>query len=747
MNMLDTSHKRWITVVLPLLFCFLLWPLSGRALSVTQRPASLGPTSDLSNQAFASLPQIAADSLHLQRYWRIQNSSILPYTCRGLSFTLPSRHNKRENAAGRLKAPPVIEPRQQPKIDRSIDLTKVEEKHIVVALFFRPDYEPTGLDDLKKFHWSINLVPKNPEGTVAAFDVSNSIEITRGWQDNPEDRTRNLTRSPRNPDQPGFAFQFRYGINPENNPMIAGRIQIGSTTTSIQDIHTILEGVELPSCDNKSCVDWAKRAIERLQKMEKVRIFDLGTFFEEALKFGANTELKASLDFADARRRMLTSAKYDVDTQKLVDISIPTIDIAPPGGPSQLADKGTPGTYTQITNGKQAELAQTAEKASEAELRTIRGARSKFVELASQHHLRPVGTGSRRLSMSTLFDMYSPKLKISLKKAAIGSVLGLGPYLWEVHDTFSRSNTSLTERTAALTSIVPLLGCATQQAVLEEQDDILGPDASDAASCLVADLLLFTPLMPFGFMTHLLRLFRSRELRFDSVEESQRVRDDAWQRRLGHFNMHLRNAAGSHWDAEIAIILTKVAKTQALVDEAWQAPAPGLEETSVRDAAATIHQVEDRITAAKCQQIADRHAELGTTLPDKMARHLAKQARDFNELFISKVNTTMRRALSSDTTSRTGMEGVFSHRLDAGFRQTQYLAKNERKISEIVDTLGHRPLSIPSGEEITTKVREILDHRWHRDPCQPNAQLGLQAIKKDYNRLRDEARFRLGLIP
>lgn len=210
-----------------------------------------------------------------------------------------------------------------PRKDNHDKVGMVEKKRIIVALYQRPDgYNPTGPEDLKKYHWSIIVAPKKPGGTIAAFDVSNGAQITRGWKDDGNARMANPIKDLEDPKQRGFAFQFKYGVNPVNNIQLTGRIDIGTVTTSTLDIQKTLEAVKLPS-NGRSCVDWEKDAIERLQNQNGLKQIDFKRFSRQALQFSDDNlqkanDLAGNGDLIKAKKSLLTIAEYDVKANRLI---------------------------------------------------------------------------------------------------------------------------------------------------------------------------------------------------------------------------------------------------------------------------------------------------------------------------------------------------------------------------------------------------------------------------------------------
>ncbi|KAM3564225.1 hypothetical protein MY1884_000847 [Beauveria asiatica] len=120
----------------------------------------------------------------------------------------------------------------------------------------------------------------------------------------------------------------------------------------------------------------------------------------------------------------------------------------------------------------------------------------------------------------------------SLSKAGL-ALDGAGLVAWGVGmvQAFT-SNSTGWERAAAVTALVPFVGCGFN-AIAESQTGE-GIDVIDQMLCITADMLLFAPLAPFAFVVKVFRvmhgLFKTKSV--PKAEEVQETRDKAWSKIL-----------------------------------------------------------------------------------------------------------------------------------------------------------------------------------------------------------------------
>ncbi|KAK2593434.1 hypothetical protein QQS21_008851 [Conoideocrella luteorostrata] len=199
--------------------------------------------------------------------------------------------------------------------------------------------------------------------------------------------------------------------------------------------------------------------------------------------------------------------------------------------PSTSGDKpvNSPGEEkvpAEITEGKLAELAEVSEKefidSTAARGLTLVATRKWSVD---PRDIRAKLLGYKRLTAD------SPKIR-SMKGGLSGGLDAVGVVAWVggIVDAFVKDATAL-DRVAAIASIFPLVGCGFSAISEAQKGDV---DVLDKVLCISGDILLFTPLAPFGFAFHLFRMIVSqfKPQSQPTKESSQKARDQQWQRFL-----------------------------------------------------------------------------------------------------------------------------------------------------------------------------------------------------------------------
>ncbi|EGX88035.1 hypothetical protein CCM_09171 [Cordyceps militaris CM01] len=176
-----------------------------------------------------------------------------------------------------------------------------------------------------------------------------------------------------------------------------------------------------------------------------------------------------------------------------------------------------------------------AEKFSEEEfvhLATTRGMVKPLTETLSLSikDIRTKRLGYKPLTpQSSSFKIHPVK---AIAGAAGGALAVAGVTLWVkgMVDAFTHDTNDL-DKTAAVTSIVPLVGCTTNLAAEAWKG---GVDSQDTALCYIGDGLLFTPFAPIGVAIHIVRWFISLN-KAPPVPEKEvflKHRDSQWERFL-----------------------------------------------------------------------------------------------------------------------------------------------------------------------------------------------------------------------
>ncbi|ATY61447.1 Heat-labile A chain [Cordyceps militaris] len=179
------------------------------------------------------------------------------------------------------------------------------------------------------------------------------------------------------------------------------------------------------------------------------------------------------------------------------------------------------------------ESAKLAEEISEKE----------FAELAAKRGLDTLAKEKWQMSLSEVRTKlkYEPLKPTSPKVGAGGfkapsigggavAVVGGAFWVYGVVDAFTHNVTAL-DRAAAITAIIPFVGCAVSTASAAEKGDV---DGLDSALCFLGDGLLLTPAFPLGIAIHVVRAIMSffKPPALPTLDEFQGRRDRAWARFL-----------------------------------------------------------------------------------------------------------------------------------------------------------------------------------------------------------------------
>ncbi|KAH8709210.1 hypothetical protein HC256_009133 [Beauveria bassiana] len=147
-------------------------------------------------------------------------------------------------------------------------------------------------------------------------------------------------------------------------------------------------------------------------------------------------------------------------------------------------------------------------------------------------------SGYKRLHATTKFEPGKPVTIAGGVLATVAAVGGFGLWVDNVVRTF-HAEVSRWDKAAALTAILPLVGCQVQAAAAEEHGQL---DLLDHDLCVFADGLMMTGvgLIP-GLAVQAFRSIRSTLLgkQLPSANDLLRLRDQKWQDHLGSMNKSL----------------------------------------------------------------------------------------------------------------------------------------------------------------------------------------------------------------
>ncbi|ODA80573.1 hypothetical protein RJ55_03532 [Drechmeria coniospora] len=161
-------------------------------------------------------------------------------------------------------------------------------------------------------------------------------------------------------------------------------------------------------------------------------------------------------------------------------------------------------------------LKPMVEHAFKQSLPSFRSDRLGYHRAASEPHPLPPAFGGQVLS--------------SARKSL--QLLGGGLYAYGLVEVMVK-NASTIDRVAALTSIVPIVGCGGSMAAQVTQHDAGVPEYVDDAICAIGDILILTPLAPIGEAIQLFRfavtLTRALDAYISEPEQAKVARDRGWE--------------------------------------------------------------------------------------------------------------------------------------------------------------------------------------------------------------------------
>ncbi|ATY59294.1 Heat-labile A chain, partial [Cordyceps militaris] len=189
------------------------------------------------------------------------------------------------------------------------------------------------------------------------------------------------------------------------------------------------------------------------------------------------------------------------------------------------------------------------------------------------------------------------------------------------------TNTTGWERAAAVTGIVPFVGCGFN--IIAESQSKAGIDPIDQMMCITADILLLTPLAPFAFAVQVFRVAAGL-LKADAVpkpEEAQATRDAAWSKVLDDTvytyyysadklasNRQFRDKLNGTLYAESMAVVSDAADLIAAANATVQASAAkGGDQAQIR---AVVLNVTDQIKAQISPKIVAKQREFLLQLPE-----------------------------------------------------------------------------------------------------------------------------------
>ncbi|ATY61849.1 Heat-labile A chain [Cordyceps militaris] len=177
------------------------------------------------------------------------------------------------------------------------------------------------------------------------------------------------------------------------------------------------------------------------------------------------------------------------------------------------------------------ESVELAEKFSEEEFVNLATTRGMVKSLTETLSLSIKDIRTKSLGYKPLTPQ-SSSFKLRPGKAIAGAAGVVSVVLWVngMVDAFTHDTNDL-DKAAAVTSIVPFVGCTTNLAAEAWKG---GVDSQDTALCYIGDGLLLTPLAPIGIAVHIVRWFISlnKAPKVPEKEVFLQHRDSQWEKFL-----------------------------------------------------------------------------------------------------------------------------------------------------------------------------------------------------------------------
>ncbi|KAK2601832.1 hypothetical protein QQS21_004615 [Conoideocrella luteorostrata] len=318
---------------------------------------------------------------------------------------------------------------------------------------------------------------------------------------------------------------------------------------------------------------------------------------------------------------------------------------------------------------KQGQVAALAEEISEKEFAEVMASyiqKSQYKQNAPKELLLKSYSEVRKelnyfvTSESKLWGSFGKLKKALMVAGGIVWVKGM------IH-TFMH-NTTVLERTAAVTEIMPIVGCGLQAISRADKKKKIEPDdANDTGLCLVADVFLLTPLFPIGVLIHIERGIMSFFSRPDlpSMEEIILVRDEAWKKYLNDsFHAYLyshpflypnqqqssnnsvfREEIEKSLAIEARLVLFEGARTigiiRAIAHEAFSSSNSSSEEAQVRNnSIGIIQELRDEMPKMVVSRQRQFLLDLPSVVNGRVASSLSHAANQLNQDIIGNITST-----------------------------------------------------------------------------------------------------------
>ncbi|KFG81441.1 hypothetical protein MANI_024592 [Metarhizium anisopliae] len=375
---------------------------------------------------------------------------------------------------------------------------------------------------------------------------------------------------------------------------------------------------------------------------------------------------------------------------------------------------------------KQAEMAKRANTISAQEfdqsVKRLRGVPQAWVEkgVASFQDART------KILKYTPLEPGSPRLRVGSGgvKASNGMLIkgggAVGGALWVTGVVYAFvTNSTTLDRAAALTAIIPFIGCAVNAAAALEKDEKVELVVLDAVLCNIADVLLFGPLAPVGVAIHVFRAIKAffhAPPTAPTHEEMEQRRDDAWRQWLKSVFAYIYSHPYTYSEQSFALKLESTLNIDALSVLSEAAESIGALNASssadLYDAASDgeldlamletgSREAMEAIRADQWKVIARRQRDYLLGIPDKFtngtAMSLKETAERFNRQFVQDINS---QEFFDNYPDQSLAEDVFDSVVSDTLQPVDRHSIVREKMNKAGEYLLTRPLPLPRALDV-----------------------------------------------
>lgn len=463
-----------------------------------------------------------------------------------------------------------------------------------------------------------------------------------------------------------------------------------------------------------------------LQDEDVIDKFDTTSFTTKALGYG-EAQIKRFFDtptYDQARKVQLEIANYNCLSRKRrvcalvsqVQENIPgdlSAGKAPrPGGEAlearPLQQEVRPTLEVEVPDsGKPGESGRAKLHEMSISLRE-----KEFQSLARKYKLE---NSVSKLSLSKLrreFMRFPTKAMSATFGSGKMAIITLSLYIKSVHDVFTSHSTAL-DRAEILTSVIPVVGCATETAAADEHEQA---DVLDHSLCVLADTLLMTPAWPVGVVLSLGRMM-VKDIPNLFAEHLQRMRDEKWREALENARHYVGGKNFTHdgkinLDLEMAAVVYGASEALGnLTAIENMLPESLVSDRDRRNLADEIERKRHEIGIKTCVDMVRRMGKLMEDMPKTLVESLYKEAGKLNDAFIDNYRKSMSSGMFSDF--------LIIPAASLGFPVP--VGSREEVVTRNIQHLRHHPIPAdllkPIEDQARLRLFHILKSQWGLTPC------------------------------